>query len=353
MNTTTIKDVAKAAGVSHTTVSRALSDSPLISEATKMRLKALAEEMGYRPNLSARGLKLNKAFNYGLFFSTLESATTHNFVAKTIQGVRELLPRDYRLTIEGIKELESFDGIQAKNYDGILVVSQRYDDESFLEILKDRQIKTLVLNRDMSHLGFSSVFYDDEAGMAMAVDHLVKQGARKIGFIKGLDGFYNSDRRLEGYQMGLGQAGMGYDPDLVVQGDFTIGSGYEAAKELVTRRMGQASGVSSESGNGQPDCLDTNQLDALICSNDEMAIGAMKALEELLGQDGTGLKLPLVGFDDVEMAAYLSPSLTTVRRDISLMARQGVSLLTAMVEENVSEVTRLELKSHLILRKSG
>lgn len=325
----TIKDVARAAGVSHTTVSRALNDSPLISDETKNRLIKLAGEMGYQPNLSAKSLKMNKAFNYGMFFSTLDSATTHNFVTKTIQGVKALMPQDYRLTIEGIKELKNYDSLHHKNYDGILIVSQRYDDDAFFDVVRSKGIPAVIMNRHIEDAYFSSVAFDDEKGVAMAIEHLFATGRRRIGFIKGIDGFYNSDRRLMGYQGILKELGKHYDPRLVVEGDFTVESGYKATREL----------------------LEQSTFDALFCSNDEMAFGAMTAVTEhglIPGKD-----VAIIGFDDIEMAKFANPPLTTVRRDIQAMAKEGVRLLNEIVEGQVSSTTHVTMRTQLIRRHSG
>ena len=325
----TIKDVARAAGVSHTTVSRALNDSPLISDETKNRLIKLAGEMGYQPNLSAKSLKMNKAFNYGMFFSTLDSATTHNFVTKTIQGVKALMPQDYRLTIEGIKELKNYDSLHHKNYDGILIVSQRYDDDAFFDVVRSKGIPAVIMNRHIEDAHFSSVAFDDEKGVAMAIEHLLATGRRRIGFIKGIDGFYNSDRRLMGYQGILKELGKHYDPRLVVEGDFTVESGYKATREL----------------------LEQSTFDALFCSNDEMAFGAMTAVTEhglIPGKD-----VAIIGFDDIEMAKFANPPLTTVRRDIQAMAKEGVRLLNEIVEGQVSSTTHVTMRTQLIRRHSG
>ena len=325
----TIKDVARAAGVSHTTVSRALNDSPLISDETKNRLIKLAGEMGYQPNLSAKSLKMNKAFNYGMFFSTLDSATTHNFVTKTIQGVKALMPQDYRLTIEGIKELKNYDSLHHKNYDGILIVSQRYDDDAFFDVVRSKGIPAVIMNRHIEDAYFSSVAFDDEKGVAMAIEHFLATGRRRIGFIKGIDGFYNSDRRLMGYQGILKELGKHYDPRLVVEGDFTVESGYKATREL----------------------LEQSTFDALFCSNDEMAFGAMTAVTEhglIPGKD-----VAIIGFDDIEMAKFANPPLTTVRRDIQAMAKEGVRLLNEIVEGQVSSTTHVTMRTQLIRRHSG
>ncbi len=325
----TIKDIAKLAGVSHTTVSRAMNNSPLLKEETIKEIQQIAKEHGYSPNYTAKGLKLNKAFTYGLFFSTLDAMTTNSFLYETIQGVRALLPKGYKLSVEGIEELDGqYDLIQSNHYDGIIVISQMYTDESFIELIRERQIPMVVMNRLLKGNSTLSIGFDDEKGIEKAIDYLMTLNHDHIAFIGGKADFINSDRRLEGYKNGLKKHGMTYRSELVEKGEFTIQSGYKAARQL----------------------LKEAKMTAIVCANDEMAIGASKAIKELglmVGQD-----VSLIGFDSSEMGAYLDPSLTSIKRSIYDMAYQATAKLNQLVEGTNVDHESIVLTTELIIRNS-
>src|SRR6185312_2019924 len=124
----TIKDIAKLAGVSHTTVSRALNNSPLIQEETKERIRLIAEQLDYTPNYSAKSLVLDRSYNLGLFFTTLSQGTSAGFFYEAIRGVNSVIQDRYQLIVKGIDDYSSFQSITRKSFDGIIIVSQSDDD---------------------------------------------------------------------------------------------------------------------------------------------------------------------------------------------------------------------------------
>ncbi|GMQ62685.1 LacI family DNA-binding transcriptional regulator [Vallitalea maricola] len=309
----TIKDIAKLAGVSHATVSRALNDSPLISDKTKDRIKKIAKDNNYIPNYSAKSLKLDKSYNIGVFLSALEG-TSPSFFYSSIKGVNRLMKeRNYNLVVKAIDDLNGdYSIVNSKHYDGILVVSQKIQDDEFIKYIGTLNIPVVVLNRKINIEGTTCVYSEDRDGAYQAVKYLTNLGHKRIGLIKGKEGFLNSSERLEGYKMAMNEASLIVDKNLMASGKFDVISGYKGMNKILDNN--------------------TELPTAMFCSNDEMAFGAIKAIIE------KGLRVPedisVVGFDDIEMCKYITPELTTVRREISKIAYSGTELLFDMLDNN-------------------
>ncbi|GMQ56402.1 LacI family DNA-binding transcriptional regulator [Vallitalea sediminicola] len=309
----TIKDIAKLAGVSHATVSRALNDSPLISDKTKDRIKIIAKDNNYIPNYSAKSLKLDKSYNIGVFLSALEG-TSPSFFYSSIKGVNRLMKeRNYNLVVKAIDDLNGdYSIVNSKHYDGILVVSQKKQDDGFIKYIGALNIPVVVLNRKINIKGTTCVYSEDRDGAYQAVKYLTNQGHKKIGLIKGKEGFLNSSERLEGYKLAMSEASLTIDKKLIASGKFDVISGYKGMNKILDNN--------------------TELPTAMFCSNDEMAFGAIKAIIE------KGLRVPedisVVGFDDIEMCKYITPELTTVRREISRIAYSGTEILFDMLDNN-------------------
>lgn len=329
----TIKDIAKIAGVSHATVSRALNDSPLISDKTKERIKQIARENNYTPNYSARSLKLDKSYNIGVFLSAFEG-TSASFFYSSIKGVNGMMKeRHYNLVVKAIDDLDGdYSMVNTKHYDGILVVSQKVEDDHFIRYIGGLNLPVVVLNRKIDIPGTTCVFSDDRIGAYDAVKYLIEQGHKHIGFIKGKEGFLNSRKRYEGFKMAMDEAGYTLHNGLITSGEFDVNSGYEAMKTILTHNK---------------DALPT----AMFCSNDEMAFGAIKAIVE------EGLRVPddmsVVGFDDIEMCKYNIPELTTVRREIGRIAYHGTEILFDLLDQKQNqEVSYTKVDCKLKIRES-
>ena len=156
----TIKDIARIIGVSHTTVSRALNNSPYISEKTKKLIKETAEKYGYIPNTSAKSLVLQRSFNIGLFFSTLNLGVTSNFFFEIVSTVQTLIKNDYKLIIRGIDDYRGdYFEINKKSFDGVILVSQAAQDTSLVENLVTKQIPSVIINRNMNDYDIDCFFF--------------------------------------------------------------------------------------------------------------------------------------------------------------------------------------------------
>jgi LacI family transcriptional regulator len=326
----TIKDLAKMLNVSHTTVSRSLNDSPLISRETKQRVKAIARKYNYTPNVSARSLVLSKSYNIGLFFSTLKTGTTSGFFLDAVRSINSYIKGRYKLAVEAIDDFKDFQSINKRNYDGILLMSQNPMDDSFIAHVISEEIPFVVINREIQGQKVASVLTDDLVGAYEATNYLLQCGHKKIGIILGKREFRSTHKRKEGFIKALSDGGIGLDERLIVEGDFDIESGYDGMTSLLKSGM---------------------QPTAMFCSNDDMAIGAMKAVFDF------GLKVPgdisIMGFDDNGIAAYLSPGLTTVKRPIEKVSREGVKILLSKMEGKIFQDTEMiNLPTKLMIRSS-
>ncbi|MEG2290103.1 MAG: LacI family DNA-binding transcriptional regulator [Clostridium sp.] len=325
----TIKDIAKIAKVSHTTVSRALNDSPFIKEDTKVKIKEIAKELNYVPNYSAKSLILNRSYNIGLFFTTISKVTSPSFFYETVIGVNSVVKEKYNLTIRGIDDYKDFTFVNKKNFDGIILMSQSNSDNSFIYYLLDKKIPLVVLNRDIDEDSVVNILSSDKKGSYEAIKYLIENGHSDIAIIEGKYGFNSSTERKSGYLDALIQNKVQINSEYMVEGDFTIGSGYKAMKKLLVLEK---------------------MPTAVFCSNDEMAVGAMKAVFE------AGLSVPkdisIIGFDESELDAFLTPALSSVRRPIKEVGRKGAEKLLQIIEKNDYIGEKIYIDTELIKRES-
>ncbi|MFZ5968563.1 MAG: LacI family DNA-binding transcriptional regulator [Bacillota bacterium] len=325
----TIKDIAKIANVSHTTVSRALNDSSLITQETKERIRKIAQELNYTPNYSAKSLVLDKSYNIGLFFSTLNKGTSPHFFYETVRGVNQIIKDKYNLIVRGIDDYQDYHSINRKSFDGIIVMSQSPKDNPFLYDVIKKNIPLVVLNRKLEEAISVNILSDDCKGVYKAVEYLISLGHRDIAIIEGKEGFQSTQERKEGYLQALIDYGIPLRKDLMVKGNYDLESGYAAMQELLTRQV---------------------KPSAVFCSNDDMAVGAMKAIHE------KRLKVPedisLVGFDDNVFAAFLSPTLTTVRKPIERISENGAQILLDTIHQGGLHKEPIYIHTELIIRES-
>ncbi|MFB6365145.1 LacI family DNA-binding transcriptional regulator [Paenibacillus elgii] len=329
MSSVTIKDIAKLAGVSHTTVSRALNDSPLINPETKERIKVIAGSVNYTPNYSARSLVLDRSYNLGLFFTTLHTGTSAGFLYEAIKGVNDVIKDGYNLIVRGIDDYKSFHKVNRKNFDGIIVMSQSDSDQSFIEYASDKEIPLVVLNRPVESVQVMNFVPDDRSGAYRLTEYLVQQGHRHIAIIEGKQGFKSTQARRDGYCEALRKHGISVPEAYYVSGNYDLESGHAAMSKLLEL----------------PD-----RPTAVFCCNDDMALGAVKAVTE------RGLSVPedisVAGFDDNLFSAFMSPALTTVRRPIEELSRAGAEKLLKFIETKHSEQSLVLFHTELIIRDS-
>lgn len=325
----TIKDIAKLANVSHTTVSRALNNSPLINEDTKSKIKAIAEELNYVPNYSAKSLVLDKSYTIGLFFSSIIQGTSPSFFYETIRGINTVIEEKYNLVVRGIDSYKDFSTINNKRFDGIILMSQSDNDNAFIYHVIKQEIPLIILDREVEEKTLINVLSDDEEGTFKAVEHLIKKGHTDIGIIEGKHGFKSAKKRKDGFLKALIKYKLPINSDYMVEGNYDMKSGYEGMNRLISL---------------------PKHPTAVFCSNDDMAIGAIKAIFD------KGLRIPedisIVGFDDIDFSAYTAPSLTTVKRPIEEISIVGGKKLIEVINGKEYEGEKVHIKTELIVRDS-
>lgn len=322
---TTIKDIARLAGVSHMTVSRALNGSNLVTGKTRDKILSLAKELDYTTNLDAKGLVLNKKYCIAVVFSTLSSKTAPSFKLACLNGVYQSLAKDYNLVIKDISHgLGEFNLSRA---DGVIFVSQQESDDEFIRFALEHGVKLVVINRKINLPNVVSISVDEVNAAKKAVSYLLKRNYRKIAFINGPEHLQSSIDRLSGYRLALQQANL--LNDYIVDGEFSFIGGFSAMQDLINSK---------------------ENFDAVFCANDEMAIGALKAVSD------AGLRVPediaVVGFNDSEICQFTTPSLTTIRKPIEQMAKLGGEILFKLIDDISVTNSTAELATELVIRDS-
>jgi LacI family transcriptional regulator len=319
----TIRDVAARAGVSVATVSRVFNRKGPIREATYLRVLAVAERMRYVPDAAARSLSTRSTSTIGVVLPELHG----EFFSEVIRGIDvSARNRGLHLIVSGSHsdraEMSAVLQAVRGRVDGLIVMSPDLDASTLLADLP-KGVRVVLLNATAE--GRPSITIDNAGGARAVVRHLAALGHRRIAFISGPAKNGDSAQRRRGYRAGMRAAGSGQDVSLEFAGNFTEESGYEAAKEIAPL---------------------SPRPTAVFAANDAMAIGALSAFNEL------GVRVPeeiaLVGFDDIPIARFLSPALTTVNVPIAHLGRRGLELLLDSTDPDRSET----LKPTLIVRKS-
>lgn len=320
----TVRDVAAMAGVSISTVSRALSAPDLVNEVTRQRVINAARELDYRPNLAARGLRVGRTNNLGLLIPDLENP----FFASVTKGVQSRArAAGYAVFVadsdeDPAQEIELI-GNLATQVDGIILASPRAPSRDILEAVDGKTV--VLLNREVGDI--PSLTIDNADGIHQAVTHLRALGHRTIAYASGPTHSWSGEERRRGM---LAVADEFPDLTVIELGNFRpyFSGGYPAADIAV------ASGAT-----------------AVIAYNDLMALGIIDRLRQ------RGISVPddmsVVGFDDVPVASLVSPALTTVQIPLAGMGRRGVDLLVERLEGAVDVTTRSEVPVELIIRNSS
>ncbi len=316
MTRVSIKDIARVADVSHSTVSRALGDSPLVSSETKARIQRLAHEMGYSPDAQARSLVMRRTQTIGVVVTTI----TDPFIAEIVQAVeRTARDHDYSVILassnaETEREIAAVEMLQSKRVDGMIVTSSRVG-SLYQEYLDRLGVPVVLVNSHSQQSGpyTFAVSVDNHHGGCLATAHLLQLGYRRVAYVSGPANHSDDEERLSGYRQALAERGIAFDPTLILQGNGRASGGERAWAQLLVLRPRPV---------------------AVFCYNDVTAIGLMRAARK------SGCAIPrdlsLVGFDDVPFASYVQPSLTTVAQPKGEMGRKAVEMVLALLGTPVS-----------------
>jgi LacI family transcriptional regulator len=325
-----MSDVAREAGVSLMTVSRVVNDKDGIRTETRQRVQEVIERLGYRPSNLARGLATQKTGTIGLvvpdnanpFFSEVARGVEHlayiNGYTVFLCNTEENTKREYDI----LRLLDDH------RVDGVILCSPRLEDADLLEAIA-RQPATVLVNRPLHNNPVASVMIDAQLGGRLIAGHLIEAGHKRIGILAGPRTSLSGRDRMMSFVQTIRDAGIEQPEEWILHCSPTIKGGTSAAKQLIQSYP---------------------ELTALICFNDLVAVGALQACKQL-GRSVPD-SLAVTGFDDIPMAAFVTPALTTCHMHRHELGRQAMQLLLNLMtgEEHESDIV---LKPHLVVRDSS
>ncbi len=330
----TIRDVAREAGVSITTVSRALNGGEDVGPQTRERILEVAQRLRYRPSHVARSLVRQQTESVGILVSDFnKDSGGHHFMFDVLAGIHDQLSEyGYDVVLMSTntarqRMVSYVDFCTERRLEGVVVMGLRLDDPYFSELV-DSLLPTVAIDLPVlsEHCGY--VMSDNINGAKFAVKHLLSKGHRKIAFVNGHQQAAVSLDRLRGYQEAMWAAGITDLSNLVINSDFTYEGGVEATQQLLHQ------------------CPDVT---AVFYASDLMAIGGMKGLSL------AGRRVPddvaVVGFDNIDLGAIVTPALTTVGQRRYPMGQTAVSMLYSMLRDGDAPTGRL-LAPELVVRSS-
>lgn len=325
----TIKDVAKRAGVSISTVSRVINDSKPVSDEVKQRVLDAIRDTNYRPNQLARGLVLRKSNIIGMIIPDVANP----YYAAIVDGAEEIANMyGYTLLLcnthgELDKEIEYLNLMADKQADGLLFMTGKLKSEHIVWF-KNADMKTCFINLYSRELEIPMVSIDNYNAISEAVNYLIGNGHKKIGLLYAPDvDDLLQEERLRAYKDTLNNSGLKYDENIVKECRFSIESGYDKTKEL----------------------LSETKVDALLLTNDVAAIGAMRAATEM------GYKIPddisVMGFDDISFSAYYKPSMTVINQPTYDMGAVATRMVIKLIMGE--QVEKMVLLPHKLVERES
>ena len=320
-----IKDIARLANVSQSTVSKALNGRPDIGEVTRKRITEIAKHYNFSPNAIGRGLKNQTTENVGVIFCRdLQPLSGNPFYSRVLEGIEaELAYNNYNLVLQLIPK-NSMDNVpkmvRERNVDGLILVGAYR--EWFIEQMASVQLPLVLIDPKIEFQKCNQVLIDNEQGAFVATQYLISLGHKRIGFISGDLATLSFKSRYMGYVKALKYNGLSVDEKLLATGG--VEKGYEQVKSLITLE---------------------DKPTAIFAANDINAIYGYKAISDL------GLNVPddisIAGFDDIELAKMCTPPLTTVRvykEELgSIAVRRLLKILNKEVQEPLTSVIPIKL----------
>lgn len=279
-----IKDIAKKAGVSISTVSYALNNSPKVTKETADKIKEIAKELNYVPYAAARSLKMRETRIIGVFLTNYSGV----FYGQLLQGISETLGKyDYDLIVCSGEKSHRF--IPERRIDGAIVLDATFSTDEIINYA-DQGRKLVVLDREIDHSSVGHVLLDNKAGATLAIDYLIEKGHQYIYLLTGPNHSFDSTQRKEAVLQTINHYSQNMKLNFsVIEGNFDKESGRKAAAQIVSEYKEPA---------------------AIFCLNDEMAIGVYDYLTET--ELRVGEHIHVFGFDNVELGQYVKPRLTTI-----------------------------------------
>lgn len=328
MSDSTIYDIAKACGVSIATVSRVLNKNSRVHDATREKVLVTAEQMGYHPKVWARNLA-NRRSNQ---FTVIVPVVSNYFFMEILAGMQDRINQtDFDLTIYNVRNTTDLGHLVETRLkrglsDGIVLISMHLGNEELMRLKKFEYPIVLV---DDYNSAFDSVSCDNVEGAYIATSHLIQKGCKRVGLISAIQQSVPAKERINGYKAAIQNAGRLIDPDLIFISEdrdrdgFKERTGYDGVKKLFS--------------------LDAPP-DGIFVTSDVQGIGALKAMRE------AGRIIPMVCFDDIEMASYFG--LTTMHQPLYEMGAMAVDLLVQRTEETANEIQHTVFSPRLVVRET-
>ncbi len=324
----TIKEIAKMAGVSTATVSKILNGKDqYISEATRQKVLEIVEREGYIPNGIAKSLKMRRTKTIGIIVPDVMNL----FFSELARGVEDAAEKKgYSVILcnsdnKEVKEEKYLNVLQEKMVDGIIMTAA---EDSMNKAIKRCKTPMVLVDRDIElDMSVGRITVNNEEGAYKATKFLIERGCKDIGFISSEKKNKPSAERLSGYIKALKDHGLNVDDRKIFLQNFTIDSGYNGVMAL----------------------LEKTNIDGIFCGNDLIAIGAIQALKEK--KIKVPEKVKVIGFDDISIAQFIDPPLTTIRQPIYKLGEEAVNMLVAIIEKR--DINRnIVLETELVERRS-
>lgn len=325
----TMFDVAKAAGVSHQTVSRVINQDARVAPETRERVMQAIQDLNYRPSRLARSLAAKHSRSLAVIAYGLNYYGPTQMVINIDKAARQA---GYDIFFANIDPADDVDILAVSqrvtewSVDGLLLIAPVQDSHYHQMLAYFKNIPVLQIDV-AAGANTPSVIIDQRLGSYLITKHLLELGHRAIAEIRGPMNWHGAIARHEGFEQALGEYGLKAAGSF--EGNWTSESGYQAAEALLRR----------------------SSFTAIVCANDQMALGAMARLRE------QGIAIPkgvsIVGFDDIPEAPFFSPALTTIRQDFSDLGRKGLEYLLAIIEDPHEEKRQHVIQPQLVLRDSS
>jgi len=324
-----IKDIARKANVSHSTVSRALSNNPRVNQATVERIRRIAEESGYRGSAIARSLATRRSKTIGVVVTTIAD----QFAACVVSGIEEVAGnRGYSVFLANSnadpdREVRVVHSFEERRVDGIIVTASRVG-ALYVPMLSRMRVPIVLLNNQHPSEFVHSVMIENTKASLEATQHLISLEHRRIAYIGDRHGRTSDTERFAGYRLALDSAQIPFAPELVVFGDGSPEGGMDAVTQLLAL---------------------VAKPTAVFCYDDMTALGAVRQLHAV------GLRVPeeisVVGFDDLPIVQYTHPPLTTVRQPMADMGRLAMETVFDIIGGSKSN-HNIKMPGTLIVRGS-
>ena len=323
----TIKDVAKEAGVAISTVSNVLNNVDIVSDEKKQKVLAAVEKLKYVPNMNAKFLKSNKKNTIGLFLSSVQG----DFYRMLIQAVHmQCKLKGYLLNIyisnENTSE-EIYSMIISSGVEGAIVLDEQLHNE-YVKRIALTKMPIVFINREYAGENMSSVIINNTEGAILAMEYLIKQGHRRIGYMHGIDN-HDDEARFQAFVSTMSKYNLPIDENIILRGYFEEAVAYSEMRVLLLKGI--------------------EVPDAFFCANDEMAWGCIRALTE------AGYRIPedvcVIGFDDIVLSSYYTPALTTIHSPVTELGNVSASELFHLMETKGNQKGRItSLSPNLVIR---